>query len=75
MNVNSISNMSQDYFYCRIRRSSGTAATPVYQFTSTGSKNMYYLDGQNIDGATYFVRVQTQDDEQNTITVKLTWNP
>ena len=74
MYVNSIQNMTQSYFWCRLR-SGSDAATPAYKFTSTGSKSMYYLSGQGQVGDPIFVRVQTHADEANTITVQLTWYP
>lgn len=74
MYVNSIANMTQSYFWCRLRCGS-SAATPAYKFTSTGSKTMYYLTGQGNVNDSIFARVQTHADETNTITVKLTWYP
>lgn len=72
MYVNSIQNMTQSYFWCRLR-SGSVASTPAYKFTSTGSKTMYYLTGEGEVGDPIFVRVQTHADETNTITVQLTW--
>lgn len=74
MHVDSISGMSQSYFWCRLRCGS-SAATPAYKFTSTGSKNMYYLSGQGNVNDKIFVRIQTHADEPNAVTAKLTWTP
>lgn len=75
MNVTNFGTSSVGYFNCRIRRSSDSAAaTPNYQFKSTGSKKMYYLSGMGGKTA-YFVRVQIGDNETNTYNVALSWNP
>lgn len=76
MYVSSFPDATTGYFNCRIRRSSDSAAaTPNYQFTSTGSKSMYYLDGMGTTNTAYFVRVQSGSAETNNLVISLNWNP
>lgn len=68
------------YFNCRIRMknansTSTTAATPNYMIDCGGEKSFYYLPGMNQQGESYIIRTQCGDNETNTLTINLIWNP
>lgn len=65
------------YMYFRVRYSNGTAATPHYNFSGTGSRNVYYLNSTiyNDVGSSFFIRVQTQSSQVATLSTSISWIP
>lgn len=76
--VNSINNLNEGLkFYFRVRYKDGTRATDHYKFYQTGVRTVKYLtdDIRNDVGASFFIRIQTYDEQTSTLTVNISWAP
>lgn len=76
--VNSINNLDDGLkFYFRVRYADGTRATNHYTFYQTGVRTVKYLtdDIRNDTDSSFFIRIQTYDEQTRTVTVNISWAP
>ena len=76
--VNSITNLDDGLkFYFRMRYADGTRATNHYTFYQTGVRTVKYLtdDIRNDTDSSFFIRIQTYDEQTRTVTVNISWAP
>lgn len=76
--VNSITNLDDGLkFYFRVRYADGTRATNHYTFYQTGVRTVKYLtdDIRNDTDSSFFIRIQTYDEQTRTVTVNISWAP
>lgn len=76
--VNSITNLDDGLcFYFRVRYADGTRATYHYKLKQTGVRTIRYMndDIRNDLDASFFIRIQTYDEQTRTVTVNISWAP
>ena len=76
--VNSITNLDDGLkFYFRVRYADGTRATNHYTFYQTGVRTVKYLtdDIRNDTDSSFFIRIQTYDEQTRTVTVNISCAP